>query len=79
MFKSRGAIKKPRAIRVRCDAIGQPKMDEIPILTVARSIQIMEVVVQLQRECALRALHRELLRQIACESEAPDCQSDVDS
>ena len=54
-------------------------MDEIPILTVARSIQIMEAVVQFQRECALRALRREVRRQLASKREIPDCQSEVDS
>ena len=75
-----GEIKKPRAVRVRTDAIGQPTMTETALLDVARSIQIMEAIIKFQRECALLAIRREethkLLREI--EEYPPDCHSDVD-
>ena len=76
-----GGIKKPRAIRARTDAIGQPRMTETAaLLDVARKIQIMEAIIMFQRECALLAIRRAEIHKLLRENaeDAPDCQSDVD-
>tara|TARA_Y100000389_G_scaffold77054_1_gene73817 strand:- start:16966 stop:17253 length:288 start_codon:yes stop_codon:yes gene_type:complete len=80
MLATRGGIQKPRAIRARTDAIGQPRMTETALLDVARTTQIMEAIIKFQRECALLAIRKEETHKLLGDNEedAPDCQSDVD-
>jgi hypothetical protein len=84
MLGVRGGIIKPRAIRVKADAIGQPKMTEIALLEVSRSIQLMEAIVKFQREFALLAIrrkekHKLLLLEKTVELKNPNCEQSTNN
>jgi hypothetical protein len=77
MIATKGGIKKPRAIRVRTDAIGRPKMTETALLDVARSIQLMEAIIKFQRECALLVIRRKETHKLLLEPNVEVEKTDV--